>query len=402
MSQEKIARLDSTESQPSRHYAAWIDRLSVEGAFAVLAKARSLEAQGKSIVHLEIGEPDFETPKHIKDAAVRSIMAGDTHYAPSAGLMELRKAVADHVTATRGVPVSAEEVLIAPGTKFIIFLTLMILIEEGDEVILPNPGYSTYESVVKFIGAKPVYINLLEEKDFRFEMEQLEKKITRKTRMIILNSPQNPTGGVLTADDMARIAFLSSHRNITVMSDEIYGRIVYDTPFASYYTSKEIKPHTILVDGFSKAYAMTGWRLGFGIMPKSLVEAALKFTNNTTACTCTFVQKAGIEALIGPQEPVAEMVKEFKVRREVMVKGLNEIPGFKCRMPKGAFYAFANIKETNMTSQVLADFLLEKAGVAALSGTAFGPGGEGYLRFSYANSIPQIEEGLRRIKEVLR
>lgn len=397
-----MSNAGSTGKETTRNYAAWIDRLSMEGAFAVLAKARNLEAQGKSIVHLEIGEPDFNTPQNIKDAAIRSILQGDTHYTPASGLMELRKTVAQHVTKTRGIPVVPEEVLIAPGAKPIIFMTILTLIEAGDEVILPNPAYPTYESVVRFVGGTPVHVDLLESEDFRFDIGQLEKKISVKTKMIVLNSPANPTGGILTANDMERISHLSRKHGFWVMSDEIYSRVVYDPPFASYYASKEVKARAILVDGFSKAYAMTGWRLGFGVMPKFLVEAMTTLMNNSNACTCAFVQKAGVEALTGPQGEVDRMVQEFRKRREVIVKGLNQLPGFRCRTPKGAFYAFPSIEGTGMRSQGLADLLLEKAGVAVLSGTAFGSRGEGYLRFSYANSVENLENALSRIGAVLK
>jgi aspartate/methionine/tyrosine aminotransferase len=373
----------------------------MEGAFEVLAKARDLEAHGKSIIHLEIGEPDFETPKNIKDAAIASILHGDTHYTPASGIMDLRKAVAEHISKTRGVPVNAEEVLIAPGTKQIIFMTIMGFVEKGDEVILPNPAYPTYESVVRFVGAVPVSMELLESHDFRFDLNQLEKKITSKTKMIVISSPQNPTGGVLTVEDMERIAFLSEKHDILVLTDEIYNRIVYDTEFVSYYRDKRVKPRTFLTDGFSKSFAMTGWRLGFGVMPKPFVEVMTKLMNNSIACTCTFVQKAGIEALTGPQDDMNHMVEEFKHRRDVIVKLLNEIPGFRCRLPKGAFYAFPNIEGTKMKSSELANFLLEKAGVACVSGTAFGSLGEGYIRFSYANSVGNIEKALRQVKEAL-
>lgn len=402
MASGKISGLGSAEREAVPGHAPWIDRLSMEGAFAVLAKAKNLEAQGRSIIHLEIGEPDFETPQNIKDAAIRSILDGDTHYTPASGIMELRIAVAEYVSKTRGIPVSPEEVLIAPGAKPIIFMAVLSLIQPGDEVILPNPAYPTYDSVVRFVGGIPAYVSLLESEDFRFDLKELEKKISSKTKMIVFSSPQNPTGGILTAQDMERILHLSKKHDLLVMADEIYSRIVYDGVFSSYFSSKEAKLRGILVDGFSKTYAMTGWRLGFGVMPKPLVVAMTKLMNNSNACTCTFVQKAGIQALTGPQHQVERMIAELKRRRDFMIEGLNQIPGFRCRPPKGAFYAFPNIEGTKMKSQALADFLLEKAGVAALSGTAFGSGGEGYLRFSYATSVENIKKAFTQIKEALQ
>lgn len=388
-------------SPTSPVYAPWIDTLTLEGAFTVFAKAKALEAQGKSIVHLEIGEPDFDTPKHIRDAAIRSIEAGDTHYAPSPGLPELRQTVAEHISKTRQVPVTAEEVFITPGTKALIFFAILILVQKGDEVIIPAPAYPTYESLVRFVGATPIFIPLHEKKNFRFDIKQLEAKITPKTRLVILNSPHNPTGGVLTAEDMAAVAHLSKKHDIFVLSDEIYSRLVYDAPFSSYLHSKEQKSKTILVDGFSKAFAMTGWRLGFGVMPPWLVSLMTRFMNNSMACTCTFVQKAGIAALSGPEKEIQEMVGEFNRRRILLIEGLNQLPGFRCHQPEGAFYAFPNIQGTNMGSQALSELLLNEAGVATLAGTAFGAAGEGFLRFSYANSIENIQKALRLMREVL-
>jgi aspartate aminotransferase len=401
MSMEKRSFLTSPTQIETNTFAERIFSLGEEGAFTVLAKAKKLESQGKSIIHLEIGEPDFDTPANIKQAAIASIQAGETHYTPSAGLMELRSAVAEYVSKTRGITVYPEEVMIAPGAKPLIFFAIMALVDSGDEVILPTPAYPTYESVIRLAGGIPVFLPLREQENFRFNWKELEKKITPKTKMLILNSPHNPTGGTLTAEDMEEVAFLSQKHGFFVLSDEIYSRIVYDTPFTSYFVSEKIKPQTILVDGFSKTYAMTGWRLGFGVMPKPLVDAMVKLTNNSTACTCTFVQKAGIEALQGPQDEVEKMIAEFKRRRDFFIKGLNEIPGFRCVMPGGAFYAFPNITGTGMKSQELSARLLEKAGVACLSGTAFGTHGEGYLRFSYANSIENLKDALEKIKEFL-
>lgn len=379
-----------------------MSRLGVESAFEVLAQAKALEAEGREIIHLEIGEPDFDTPPHISDAAAASLRAGETHYSPSAGLMDLREAVAEYISGTRKIPVSRNEVVITPGGKPVVFLLVLAVVEEGEEVIYPNPGYPAYESVVEFVGGKAVPIPLLEEKGFSFDVREMERRITPKTKLLILNSPQNPTGGVLPREDLVKIAELAKKHNLLVLSDEIYSRIIYDGEFLSIASLPGMKERTVILDGFSKTYAMTGWRLGYGVMPEDLAEKVTKLMNNANSCTCTFVQRAGIAALRGPQTEVEEMVQEFKRRRDFIVQGLNEVPGFSCTLPSGAFYVFPNVKGTGMPSRALASLLMEKAGVAALSGTAFGSFGEGYLRFSYANSIANIEKALKKIDGVLR
>jgi aspartate/methionine/tyrosine aminotransferase len=398
---DKTILSPSISREPNDRLADRISFLGLEGAFQVLAKAKQLEKQGKEIIHLEIGEPDFKTPNNITKAAIQSLNSGETYYTPSSGFPELKEQIAYYISHTRNAEVSSQEVFVTPGAKMMIFFAIMALVEKGEEVILSDPAYPTYHSLIQLVEGTPVFLTLDENKNFTFDIKELERKITHKTRMLILNSPQNPTGSVLSSEDLERIAFLSKKYDFWVLSDEIYSRIVYDTPYTSYYSIHPPKNRTILIDGFSKTYAMTGWRLGYGIMPNALIEAVTKLANNTHACTCTFVQKAGIEALAGPQEEVEKMTAEFKKRRDCIVQGLNEIPGFHCQNPGGAFYVFPNIQKTGMTSGKLADFLLEKAGVACLSGKAFGAGGEGFLRFSYANSIEKIQKALAQIKNVL-
>lgn len=378
-------------------YAERMNRLGVEGAFEVLASAKALEKEGHSIVHLEIGEPDFDTPNNIKEAAIRAIKDGHTHYSPSPGIPELRETIAGYITKTRGTPVSWEEVVVTPGGKPIVFFTILCCIEPGDEVIYPNPAYPTYESVINFVGGKAVPVPLWEEDNFRFRIDALERLISPRTKMIIINSPHNPTGGILTKEDLEAISQLAHKHDLLIFSDEIYSRIFYDGEFFSIFSLPGMKERTILLDGFSKTYAMTGWRLGYGVMPKEMAVRIGKLMNNSNACTATFVQHAGIEALKGSQEEPTKMIAEFKKRRDVIVKGLNNIPGLSSRMPSGAFYVFPNIKATGFSSQELASRLLHEAGVSALSGTAFGEYGEGHLRFSYATSIENINEALSRV-----
>lgn len=387
--------------QAKNIYAERMNRLGVEGAFEVLAQAKAMEREGKSIVHLEIGEPDFDTPANIKEAAMRALRDGHTHYSPSAGIPELREAVAEYISKTRNIPVSWDEVVVTPGGKAIVFFTIMCCIEPGDEVIYPNPAYPTYESVINFVGGKAVPVPLWEEDDFRFRIDALERLISPRTKMMIINSPHNPTGGILTKEDLAAIARLAQKHDILVFTDEIYSRIFYEGQFHSILSLPGMKERTILLDGFSKTYAMTGWRLGYGVMPKDMAVKIGKLMNNSNACTATFIQHAGIEALRGPQNEPEAMIAEFKKRREVIVEGLNRIPGWSCRKPAGAFYAFPNIKATEFSSQELANRLLHEAGVSALSGTAFGEYGEGHIRFSYANSIDNIKEALRRIEKFM-
>jgi len=372
-------------------------RLGTETAFEVLVKARALEAKGRDIVHLEIGEPDFDTPENIISAAADALHKGFTHYGPSAGLPQLREVIAQYVSETRRVNVAADEVVVVPGGKPIIFFSILALAEDGDEVIYPNPGFPIYESMINYVGAKAVPIRLREEMDFRLDINELAKLINDRTKLIILNSPQNPTGGVLTKTDIDQIAAAIGDRNVMILSDEIYSRLIFEGEHHSIMSTDGMKERTILLDGFSKTYAMTGWRMGYGVMRPDLATHIARLMTNSNSCTASFTQIAGVEALRGPQKSVDKMCAEFKKRRDVMVEGLNKISGFSCRLPKGAFYVFPNITKTGWPSKKLADALLEEAGVAALSGTAFGDFGEGYLRFSVANSIENIEKALDRV-----
>ena len=372
-------------------------RLGTETAFEVLVKAKALEAQGRDIVHLEIGEPDFDTPRNIIDAGCDALHKGFTHYGPSAGLIELREVIAQHVSDTRGINVIADEVVVVPGGKPIIFFSILALADAGDEVIYPNPGFPIYESMINYVGAKAVPIRLREELDFRLDVDELAGLINERTKLIILNSPQNPTGGVLKKKDIDGIARAIRGRNIMVLSDEIYSRLIFEGEHHSIMSINGMKDRCILLDGFSKTYAMTGWRMGYGVMRADLAMHVARLMTNSNSCTASFSQIAGIEALRGSQKSVDEMRAEFQKRRDVMVAGLNKIKGFSCRLPKGAFYVFPNITKTGWPSKKLADALLDAAGVAALSGTAFGDFGEGYLRFSVANSIENIEKALDRV-----
>jgi aspartate aminotransferase len=380
------------------HVASRMSRLGTESAFEVLARARALERQGHRIIHLEIGEPDFDTPEHIKTAAKQALDAGATHYGPSAGLPELREAIAKHISETRGVPVSADEVVVTPGAKPIMFFIIMALVGEGDEAIYPNPGFPIYESVIRFVGGVPVPIPLREETGFGFDMAELERRVSPRTKLIIINSPENPTGGVLEPAQIERIAAIAAARRIPVLADEIYRQFLYDGEFQSIMTLPGMREHTILLDGFSKSYAMTGWRLGYGVMPASLAEHITRLMVNSASCTASFVQLAGVAALQGDQTPVARMVAEFKRRRDLLVDGLNTLPGVHCARPRGAFYVFPNIAGTGRSSAEVAERLLNEAGVAALSGAAFGEYGEGYLRFSYANSEANLREAIERMR----
>ena len=374
-------------------------RLGTETAFEVLVKAKALEAQGRDIVHLEIGEPDFDTPRNIIDAAVDALHKGFTHYGPSAGLMELREVIAQYVSETRRVNVTPDEVVVVPGGKPIIFFSILALAQEGDEVIYPNPGFPIYESMINYVGAKAVPIRLREELDFGLDVDELGGLINDRTKLIILNSPQNPTGGMLEEKDIDAIARAVGDRNIMVLSDEIYSRLIFEGEHHSIISIEGMKERTVLLDGFSKTYAMTGWRMGYGVMRADLAAHIARLMTNSSSCTASFSQIAGIEALRGPQKSVDAMRAEFQKRRDVMVAGLNKIKGFSCRLPKGAFYVFPNITKTRWPSKKLADALLDDAGVAGLSGTAFGNFGEGYLRFSVANSIENIEKALDRVND---
>jgi aspartate/methionine/tyrosine aminotransferase len=376
-------------------------RLGTETAFEVLVRARALEAQGRNVVHLEIGEPDFDTPGHITEAAIAALRGGATHYGPSAGLPELREAVAQDSTRRRGVRATPEMVVVTPGAKPILFFVILALVDEGDEVLYPNPGFPIYESMIRYIGGIPVPVRLLEEKGFTLDVGQLCDRVGPKTRLIILNYPHNPTGGVIPESGLRAIAEVAAKYNVPVLSDEIYSRILYDTEHKSIAGMPGMESLAIVLDGFSKTYAMTGWRLGYGIMPAPMAQVVAKLQTNATSCTATFSQLAAVQALRGDQSSVDAMVAEFRRRRDAIVDGLRAIPGFTCARPKGAFYVFPNITRTGYGSKALADKLLDQGGVACLSGTAFGEFGEGHLRFSYANSMENIQEALRRIASVV-
>ena len=379
-------------------YADRMSQLGTETAFEVLAKARALEAKGRSVVHLEIGEPDFDTPASIRAAAVRAIEEGFTHYGPSAGLPEVREAIAAYISKDRGLPVAAENVVVTPGGKPVLTFAVLACVNPGDEVIVPNPGFPIYESAVRFAGGTPVSLVLHEERDFRFGAADIQPLLTPKTRMIVLNSPHNPTGSVLAPRDLDEIAGLIRERDIFVLSDEIYSKILHEGTHESIATRPGMQDRTILLDGFSKTYAMTGWRLGYGAMNPTLAKHVARLATNVYSCATSFVQRAAPVALGGPQDDVRAMVAEFRRRRDVIVEGLNAIPGVSCRKPAGAFYVFPNIVGLGMKSAELEQALLDEAGIAALSGTAFGSHGEGFVRFSYANSIENIREGVRRFE----
>jgi aspartate aminotransferase len=376
-----------------------MNNIGVESAFDVLVRARALEAKGRSIVHLEIGEPDFPTPAHIVEAAKQALDEGWTHYGPTQGLPDLRDAIATHISRTRGIDVGPQHVSVVPGGKPIIFFPMIALLEPGDEVIYPNPGFPIYESMIRFLGAKPVPIPLEEARGFSFDLDRFRDSLTDRTKMVVLNSPQNPTGGVIPYADLKVIADLLRDRDLMILSDEIYSQIYYDDPPASITSFPGMLEKTIILDGFSKTYAMTGWRMGYGVMPTWLVEAVTKLMVNSNSCTASFTQRAGIAALNGPQDCVSAMVAEFRRRRDAICKGLNEVPGFRCAVPGGAFYAFANVTGTGVDSKELADFLLNEAGVSCLNGGCFGEYGTGYVRFSYANSLANLNEAVERIKK---
>jgi aspartate aminotransferase len=380
-------------------YAQRMDRLGTETAFEVLARAKALEAQGRDILHFEIGEPDFDTPAHIKEAAIQALHDGYTHYGPTPGLPVLREAIAEVVSKSRGIPVSAEEVIVTPGAKPIMFFTLLAYAQAGDEVIYPNPSFPIYESMINFVGATPVPIPLLEANGFSFDMERLEASLSPRTKLIILNSPGNPTGGVIPASDLQRIAALALQRDIIVLSDEIYGGMQYEGTPASIASLPGMQNLTIILDGFSKLYAMTGWRLGYAVAHRSVIEHFTKLMANSASCTASFVQIAGVAALRGPQEPSHRMVAEFRRRRELIVKGINDIHGLRCPRPQGAFYVFPNIHTLQQPCADVAARLLNEAGIACLAGTAFGAYGEGYLRFSYASSEANIRNMLKKLEQ---
>ncbi len=376
-----------------------ISRLVVESAFDVLDRARALEAQGRNVIHLEIGEPDFNTPAPVIEAAKEALDQGWTHYGPPQGLPSLRDAIAAAVSRTRGIAVDAKNVCVVPGAKPILFFAMLALVEPGDEVLYPDPGFPMYRSLIQFLDAKPVPIPLLENKAFSFDLDFVRDHLTARTRLLILNSPQNPTGGVIPESDLRELASLILNRDLIVLSDEIYREITYDAEAFSIASVPGMLEKTIIMDGFSKSYAMTGWRLGYGVFPIWLVDPINKLMSNSNTCAASFVQRAAIAALNSSQTDVQKMIAEFRRRRDMFCPAVNGIPGFRCRLPAGAFYAFANVEETGLTSKQLETLLLEKAGVACLDGAAFGQYGNGYLRLSYANSFENLAEAIRRIED---
>jgi len=378
-----------------------IARLGTETAFKVLAQAQALEAKGIDVVHLEIGEPDFDTPKNICDACADALVKGYTHYCNSQGILPLRVEIAKEIERTRGVSVDPDRIIVTPGAKPIMFYSILALLEEGDEAIYPNPLFPIYESMINFTGAKPVAVPLREELDFSLDVNELKSKITPRTKLIIINSPHNPTGGILKEGDICAIAEMSLEHNFFVFSDEVYEDIIYEGKHFSIASLPGMLDKTILLSGFSKSYAMTGWRLGYAVMPPELVDPVVRLVVNSVSCTANFIQHAGIEALTGQQDSIPKMVNEFKKRRDLIVEGLNKIPGISCLLPKGAFYVFPNVKKLGIGSKELANYLLEEAGVATLSGTDFGSHGEGYLRLSYATSQDNIKKALERIEKAV-
>ncbi|HDN62523.1 MAG TPA: pyridoxal phosphate-dependent aminotransferase [Candidatus Bathyarchaeota archaeon] len=377
-------------------------RLGTEAAFEVLAKAKSLEREGREIIHLEIGEPDFDTPENVKEAAIKALKEGYTHYVPAAGILELREAIAEYISESRGVEVKPEEVVVTPGAKPIIFFSILACVDPGEEVMYPNPGFPIYRSIIEFVEGKPIPIPLREERDFRIDPNDIAERLTDKTKMIILNSPHNPTGGMLEREDLEVIAdAVRGREDVIVLSDEVYCKIVYEGEHESIASIPGMKDKTIILDGFSKTYAMTGWRMGYGVMREDLAEKITRLMVNSNSCVCAFIQMAGIEALKGPQDAVSRMVSEFKRRREVIFSGLNRISGISCKKPRGAFYVFPNVKELGVGCEELSDFLLTKAGVAVLPGTSFGEYGEGYIRLSYANSVENLKKAIERMSEAL-
>lgn len=378
-----------------------MSRLGTESAFEVLARAKALEAKGKKVIHLEIGEPDFDTPDNIREAAAKAIWDGYTHYCPAQGIPDLRDAIAEVDSKRKRLDIKPEQVVVTPGAKPIMFFGMLALVNEGDEVIYPNPGFPIYESVIEFLGARAVPIRLHESKGFSLDVGELTSKISSKTKMMIINSPQNPTGGVIPKGDLEAIARLAVENDFWVLTDEVYSEMVYEGEHNSIAAFPDMRERTIIIDGYSKTYAMTGWRLGYGVMPEPLAQALTQLQINATSCTCTFTQVAGIEGIKGDQTAARAMVAEFKRRRDVIVDGLNAIDGVTCLRPKGAFYVFPNITGTGLKSQQLSDILLNEGGVAVLPGTAFGSFGEGYLRLSYANSVENIQKALASIESIV-
>jgi len=393
--------VDASATTSQLGLADSLERLGTETAFSVLARARALEREGREIIHLEIGEPDFDTPLHIRDAAAAALHAGETHYCPSAGIPEFREEAARYLARSRGVAIDPVNVLVGTGAKPFLFFTVLATCNPGDEVVYPDPGFPIYESAIRWAGATPVPLPLLEERDFAFDLGDLESRLGPKTKLVILNSPQNPTGGALTPEETERAAALLADSTAWVLSDEVYSQMVYDGEFASVASHPGLLERTILLDGLSKTYAMTGWRCGFAAVPEALVDPLVRFFVNSTSCVPPFVQLAGVAALSGPQDEPHAMVEEFRARRELVVEGLNELPGVSCRVPRGAFYAFPNVSEVPLDADVLADRLLQEVGVAVLAGSAFGRHGTDNLRISYANSRENLALALERMRDFL-
>ena len=383
-------------------YSPRVAQLAPEGAYHMLARAQALEAAGREIVHLEIGQPDFPTHRLVSQAGIQAIQDGDTRYTLPAGIPRLREVIAGQATEQRGVDIQASQVVVCPGAKPALFFPTLAVVREGDEVIYPDPGFPTYEAMIDVSGGIPVPVPLREDQDFAFDLDALDRAVTPRTRMIIINSPSNPTGGVLSGTALAHIADLAARHNLWVLSDEIYSRLLYDDLDApSIYALPGMAERTIICDGFSKTYAMTGWRLGYGIMPQSLAERVELLLTHAVGCTAAFTQTAGLAALTGPQGPVDVALAEYQRRRDLLVAGLNDLPGVCCRLPQGAFYAFPNTRGTGKRSEWLADFLLDEAGVAVLPGTSFGANGEGYLRLCFANSLDNLSLALDRMRAAL-
>ena len=379
-----------------------MSRLGTETAFEVLAKARLLEAEGMDVVHLEIGEPDFDSPSNIIEAGKNALDDGFTHYGPSPGFPDLRDRIAQEMRDTRGIHVTGDNVVVTPGGKPIMFFLIMALVDPGDEVLYPNPGFPIYESMINFMGGVPIPMQLHEAREFNIDVDEIEDKISERTKLMIVNSPNNPCGSVMSRDDLERLARIAMDNDIAVLSDEIYSGFLYEGEHHSISSFPGMSERTIILDGFSKSYAMTGWRIGYGVMPLELVEPISRLVTNSVSCTAGFTQVAALEALNGSKEDVRSMVAEFKKRRSIIVDGLNSIEGIRCPLPKGAFYAFPNVEETGMSSRQFADDLLTEGGVACLSGESFGRFGEGFVRFSFANSTENIEKALDRIEDFVK
>ena len=374
-----------------------MSRLGTETAFEVLAKARRLEAEGVDVIHLEIGEPDFDTPANIIEAGAGALSQGYTHYGPSPGFPEVRERIAQEVSQTRNISLTGENVVVTPGGKPIMFFVMLALVDVGDEVLYPNPGFPIYESMIRFVGGVPVPMKLHESRDFNLDVEEVAGQITSNTKLMVINSPNNPCGSVIAKEELEALADLAREHDIVVLSDEIYSRFLYEGEHHSVASLPGMRDRTIILDGFSKTYAMTGWRIGFGVMPLELVEPISRLVTNSVSCTASFTQMAVLEAMNGPQDDAYNIVAVFQDRRDIIVEGLNRVPGIRCAMPKGAFYVFPSVEETGITSRQFADGLLEEAGVACLAGESFGEYGNGYIRFSFANSAENIEKALERI-----